>query len=280
MIIIFVCIGNFQEYILDNIKNLYLHDNKNIHVITEKDFFKNFNIFPEIKLIDKDDLDDFNFNNKSNLDKNFRNGFWHLCSLRLFYLYSYIEKHNIYNCIHIENDVLLYYNLDNILFNSDKLCVPFDCEWRVIPSVIYIPSPNNLKYILDNYDSDKNDMDNLAKHSENIIERLPIFNDINNVLSKNFNSYNIIFDAAAIGQYLGGVDERNIGGDTRGFVNETCLIKYNNYSFYWKKINNLYYPFININNELIQIFNLHIHSKKLNLFLSDNPIEKKFILET
>lgn len=279
MKIILISIGIFQEYILDNIKNLFLHNNKDITVITEKEYF-NYFIDYDIVLINKDDLDDLNFNNNSKLDKNFRNGFWHFCSLRLFYLYSYINKYNISNCLHIENDVLLYYNLNNILFKSDKICAVFDSEFRVIPSIIYIPSSDNLKYILDNYDFNKNDMENLGKFDENIIERLPIcipFENDNYSLSKNFYRYNLIFDAAAIGQYLGGVDERNISGDTRGFINETCIIKYNNYNFYWLKIENLYYPFIKINNEFIRIFNLHIHCKKLNLFLSNCPSETKFI---
>jgi len=276
MKVILISIGNFQEYILDNIKNLYLHNNKNITVITEKEYFEYFKDY-EIELIDRNTLDDFNFNNNSLLDKSFRNGFWHYCSLRLFYLYSYLNQYNIENCIHIENDVLIYYDLNNLLFSSDKICACFDCEWRVIPSILYIPKPCKLKYILDMYDNKLNDMENLGMYNENIIERLPIFNDINNILSKNFNNYNVIFDAAAIGQYLGGVDERNINGDTRGFINETCLIKYNNYTFFWEKIKNLYYPFIKIDNQNIRIFNLHIHSKKLFNFLSSNPIEIKYI---
>jgi hypothetical protein len=39
MKIIFVCVGNFQEYILDNIKNLKLFKNNDIVVITESKFF-------------------------------------------------------------------------------------------------------------------------------------------------------------------------------------------------------------------------------------------------
>ena len=163
------------------------------------------------------------------------------------------------------------------------MCVAFDCSYRVIPSVIYIPSYHKLKYIIDNYNFGLNDMQNLAGFNETILEKLPIFNlqnnddDEINKLTAHFYKYNLIFDAAAIGQYLGGVDERNIPGDTRGFVNETCLIKFDNYNFYWKKINELYYPFIEVNGNLIQIFNLHIHSKKLHNFLSNNPIEDKNI---
>ena len=272
MKVILISIGNFQEYILYNIKNLLLHGNNDITVITNLEFFSYFNKY-SIELIDYNTLDDLNYNKKSQLDRNFRNGFWYFASLRLFYLYSYIKKYNIEHCVHIENDVLVYENLD-ILTKKDFIYAPFDSYNRVIPSFIYIPNHETFKPVIDNYNNTLNDMENLAKF--NFIKSLPIIPIINNEIIKfneNFDEFNCIFDAAAIGQYLGGIDPRNQGGDTRGFINETCIIKYNNYKFYWVKENNLYNPFILINNKLIKIINLHIHSKQLQNFLSDKPHE-------
>ena len=54
-------------------------------------------------------------------------------------------------------------------------------------------------------------------------------------------------------------------------------LKYNNYNFYWIKTNNLYIPYILVNNILYPIANMHIHSKELYKFLSNNPLEDKFI---
>jgi hypothetical protein len=79
-----------------------------------------------------------------------------------------------------------------------------------------------------------------------------------------------IFDAAAIGQYVGGVDPRNCQGDTRGFVNETCVIKYADEGVViWKtEDDNVKRPFLQRNNhQVIPIFNLHIHSKALMLYV-------------
>jgi hypothetical protein len=281
MKIILVSAGNFQEYIIDNIKNLKLFGNKDIVVITEKRFFPLL-IDLSVTLVDTAELDDFNFNNHSKLDRNFRNGFWHLCSLRLFYLYSYINKNNIVNTIHLENDVLTYINFDNIIdnFKKKKIYATFDCDTRVIPGILFIPNALALKPIIDLYDFSLNDMQNLAKLDESIIEPLPIFPIIDlqiNKLNKNFIDFNFIFDGAAMGQYLGGVDKRNDNNETGGFINETCLIKYNNYIFNWIKINNLYVPHIFINGILIKIINLHIHSKELYKFMGDNPVENNFI---
>jgi hypothetical protein len=278
MKVILISIGNFQEYILYNIKNLLLHENSDITVITNNNFFEYFHEFPFIELIDCNTLDDLNYNNTSQLNRSFRNGFWYYASLRLFYLYSYIKKFNIEYCVHIENDVLIYENL-NKLPKKNFIYAPFDAIDRVIPSFIYIPNHMTFKPILDNYYYNLNDMENLAKFS--FIKSLPIIPIINNEVNKfneNFGDFNCIFDAAAMGQYLGGIDPRNQNGDTRGFINETCVIKYNNFKFYWIKENNLYKPFILINNNLIKIINLHIHSKQLQNFLSDNPIESNYLI--
>ena len=280
MQIILVCLKNFQSYILDNINNLLAFDNNDIHVITEVEFFNYFENLP-IKLVDCSKLDDFNYNLNSQLDRNFRNGFWYLCSLRFFYLYSYMKNNNLSDVIHLENDVLTYVNFNDFNFRNNKVYVTFDCETRVIPGIIYIPNYEAFKPIIENYNFNLNDMENLALESnENYIEQFPIFPIVDTIINKynkNFNEFNSIFDTAAIGQYLGGVDSRNISGDTRGFVNETCVIKYDVYKFVWIKTNSLYIPHIIINENLIRINNLHIHSKDLHNFLAINPIEDKFI---
>ena len=90
--------------------------------------------------VDKNDLDDLGFDSRSTLDKSFRNGFWHLCSLRFFYIYSYMKLFNIENVIHIENDVLLYKDINNYPFPTDRLSCVFDCYYRVVPSLTSIPN--------------------------------------------------------------------------------------------------------------------------------------------
>ena len=101
------------------------------------------------------------------------------------------------------------------------------------------------------------------------IDTLPIFITDNNtpehtLLTKNFYKYNAIFDGAAIGQYLGGIDPRNTSSkNTVGFINETCIIDYSKYKFEWCKNK----PYIIIKDIKYEIINLHIHSKNLKLFI-------------
>jgi hypothetical protein len=107
----------------------------------------------------------------------------------------------------------------------------------------------------------------------NLIKHFPIFINADDtdeentpeyqIVTQGFDKFNYIFDGAAIGQYLGGVDPANISGNTIGFVNETCIIKFNKYSFVWKDKK----PFIIIRGKEYPIFNLHIHSKNLKMFI-------------
>jgi len=273
--VILVSTGVFQDYIIYNIRQL-LYFRYNIIIIIEKEYFNKLNEFSNcknIKLIDSNDLHtDFDAN--SNLDKSFRDGFWHNCSKRLFLVYTCMKNLNLENCIHLENDVLLYYDFSNYKFDN-KIYLTNDSNIRCIPGIIYIPNYNLITNLINNYDYSKNDMDNMYKFYLNNKDSCITFPIINNnekydkidIFNENYELFNGIFDTAAIGQYLGGVDPRNIEGNTIGFINETCVVKYNNYQFTWiKNEDGFNFPYIIIDDKTIPIFNLHIHSKNLNKF--------------
>ena len=274
MKIVLVMLNNLQEYIFDNIQHLKNHNNNDITVITDKKFnslFENINI----NIINIEDLIPDYINMSSKLNNAYRNGFWELTSYRFKAIYEYMKQYNIINIIHIENDVVIYKNVDTIPFhNINKLLLTMDSENRCIPGLMFIPTANILKKCLDIFNPNLNDMQNFSNCYYNLsdyIDTLPIFienneNNITKMITKNFKYYNCIFDAAAIGQYLGGVDPRNMSGDTKGFVNETCVINYSKYTFIWKKENNKKIPYIIINNIEYPIVNLHIHCKDLKSF--------------
>ena len=275
MKIVLVMLNNLQEYIFDNIQHLKNHNNNDITVITDKKFnslFENINI----NIINIEDLIPDYINMSSKINNTYRNGFWELTSYRFKAIYEYMKQYNIINIIHIENDVVIYKNVDTIPFhNINKLLLTMDSENRCIPGLMFIPTANILKKCLDIFNPNLNDMQNFSNCYYNLsdyIDTLPIFienneNNITKMITKNFKYYNCIFDAAAIGQYLGGVDPRNMSGDTKGFVNETCVINYSKYTFIWKKENNKKIPYIIINNIEYPIVNLHIHCKDLKSFI-------------
>lgn len=275
MKVVLVMLNNLQSYIFDNIQHLKHHDNKDIIVITDKKFntlFEN----SSINMINVEDLIPDYANVVSKINNSFRKGFWKLTSYRFTAIYEYMKQHYINNIIHIENDVLIYKNVNNINFhNTNKLLLTMDSKNRCIPGLMFIPTNEILKKCLDRFNSSFNDMQNFSKcyyELNDCIDTLPIFlddneNDVTKMITKHFKHYNCIFDAAAIGQYLGGIDPRNKSGDTRGFVNETCVIDYSKYTFIWNIENDKKIPYIVVNNNEYPIVSLHIHCKDLNTFI-------------
>ena len=288
--IILITIGVFQDYLIDNIRNLKDFNNTNITLIIDDDLIKDaHSILKTINVIPTSKININDFESKNRLGTSFRQGFEKNTTKRLFYLYYYMKQFNRSNCIHIENDNHIYIDVDKLNFRDDRLYLTRDSDNRCIAGFMYIPKFNLLDNLINNYIYHCNDMinlDNFQKNNQDICIHLPLLKqninyDINDELTSEYKNFSCIFDACAIGQYLGGVDPRNISGDTTGFINETCRIDYNKYKFYWKKIDNTYFnsytPHILIDDEYIPIINLHIHSKRLNEFMGSKPLQNKYI---
>ena len=236
-------------------------------------------------------------NNLPDEIKQFRNSFWISTTTRFFYIESFMEIFNISDSYHIENDIMIYEHLDRIPIKKDKMYMVKDAPNRVVPSILFIPNSLHLnklnKHIIKSLSQSTqllNDMDLLGSYSADHIAYFPFdFIDDNN-------SY--IMDGAAIGQYLGGIDPRNIpitdnnkqseeliriNNPTRGFINETCNFKPNSIIIFKKNVyvDNLKIPIelfygqkeeYNVN-KIKQINNLHIHSKQLYQFSSLNSLK-------
>lgn len=276
---------NYQEYILDNIQHLLNIGCRDIAVITDKKFskhFKKFNIpieYPEI-YDDKylKNADDYIKNNRK-----FRGGYWHFTSYRFTILYLYMKKRKIGNILHLENDVLLYENPDKIKWhNKSKILITMDTYGICTPGIMYIPNPDILKKLIDNFSvylyGTLNDMASIGKcfHEMDILDTLPLFidsdeyikNEKTEFIVKNYKKYNCIFDARAIGQLLGGRDYYyRVHQKYEPYINKDCKIPYNNYKIIWKDMNKIKRPFIIIDNKEYRIMNLHIHCKKLCRFV-------------
>jgi hypothetical protein len=275
MKIVLVMLNNLQSYIFDNIQQLKNYDNNNITVITDKKFNTIFSNI-DIDIINIEDLIPNYINIISKMSNTFRNGFWQLTSYRFTAIYEYMKQYNIKDIIHIENDILIYKNIDTIKFhNMHKLLLTMDSKNRCIPGLMFIPNDEILKKCIDNFNPSLNDMQNFSicyyKLNE-YIDTLPIFledniNDVTEMITKNFKYYEVIFDAAAVGQYLGGIDPKIKSGDTRGFINETCIIDYSKYTFIWKNDNGKKIPYIIVNCNEYPIVNLHIHCKDLKRYM-------------
>lgn len=277
--VVLVCTGVFQTYINDCIEQLILWANK-VTVLTERKFFQ---------LIRKAELIDINTISTEEtkkicgslkLDNQFRGGFWLHCMTRFFYLLDYMKSKKIERIVHIENDIMVYTNVSSLTEKLDKMSIVLDGD-RGIASFMFIPNEQSLEKCLTLYQEGKNDMEWLGRISRDMKEEVNILPIIHKgeKLSSLYDKMEGIFDAAAMGQYIGGVDPRNIPGDTIGLISNECIIKYNLFSFRWKKINDLWVPFLidKQTDREIRIYNLHIHSKRLSSFMSTNPEQNRII---
>lgn len=278
MEVVLVMLNTFQEYILDAVQCLRKFNNHKVVVLTDCVMI---NIFQErnIKVVAVEGFMQTYKEYKQNLANTYRDGFWQLASYRFKILEAYMRHHRKKSIVHIENDVLVYKNLSELnLQQSNKILLTMDSRTRCIPGIMYIPNVDLLQQCVSYFKEELNDMDNWGRcYNElpHIVDTFPIFPTDNSspeieTITKNYSQYNCIFDAAAIGQYLGGVDPRNAKGDTSGFVNESCLINYSKYNIIWKTdpTANMLAPFLQVNSQDIPIVNLHIHCKELKKFLN------------
>jgi hypothetical protein len=228
--------------------------------------------------------------------------FWKYTIERFFYLEEMMNTHNLQNVFHLENDTMLYRDVTRLLpvflENYKGMGVTLDCDYRCIPGLVFVRDLHSLglfnQYAAATAGPNKNDMQLLADfvsviQDDEVIQTLPVllpeydrplrnlvgFTSLRRTLYTNhFDKFHGIFDAAALGQYLGGISPRNTRQPhtTVGFINETCIFQSNFLEFTWEtNENSLRAPFARYEDAESRhpVFTLHIHSKNLAQFLSD-----------
>lgn len=238
------------------------------------------------------------FLKKTKLDKDGYGGLWLYSSERFFYLWELMEKYELQDLFHIETDVMLYFSIEELLpifqtIYPGKIGTTFDNDERAIPGFLYISSKEPLErlvcFMAESATMNLTDMAVLSRfrwgNNEYYAKPLPIIfpqyvqdhplisqrGDQTKLPIKYFESFfsfNSIFDAACIGQYLGGDSPRN-GNKNPGFINESSLINPSYFTYVWEKDEHKrLVPYIIYKDTKIRINNLHIHSKNLSAFLS------------
>lgn len=233
----------------------------------------------------------------STLDRNNSNGFWFYASERFLYLDDFMQQFNVEHVFHLESDNMLYVDLSELMpvfiEKYPGIAATFDNDDRCIPGFVYIANKevmHELAQCFAHYACHgKSDMEVLAIfkkiHGSGVIENLPIIIDSYRkkfglksttgrvpldrfAYSKNLNDFNSVFDAAALGQYLGGKDKIHKDPEP-GFINESCLFNPSRCSYIWqvdackRKV-----PYIVFGHEVYRINNFHVHSKDLKKFSS------------
>jgi len=311
--LVYIHIGKkLPEYIYDSVyQSLIVNKNVCIYVLIDDTLLSEFNkrvsefnltdhrdfvpnvISVPLSIVTGPSIDRFNCLSKQLPAgmTSFRDGFWISTTSRFFYIQQFMQTFRLTDVFHMENDIMLYEDLVSVyqtLECKDTIYMVQDNPRRVIPSILFIPNSDTIQkltdFILDRYTTATgflNDMDLLGSYPDK--KEFPF----NMRTSDSF----LIFDGAAIGQYLGGVDPNNLpkGANDREdqlkkmcnpskrFVNESCDFKIADDLLFFRKsviLNHIKHPIelvyakLNTDDNIKQIANLHIHSKQLYQFSS------------
>ena len=224
-------------------------------------------------------------------DSKYRDGFWIKTTERFFVLEQFATKYAIQSLFHAELDNLVF-NIAGLASRLDQLgsglFCPRDSFNRGIASLIYINNCQALTELnalaVDNHLAEKNDMmllGYLLSHSRHFFS-LPTESSLQDQQPGDWEAVsptasNGIFDAAAIGQFLFGIDPRS--GPMvllNGFENENkcCDLWRLTYEI---SISDRNFTIRNKDNGIaFNLFNIHVHSKLFNLLV--NPLKLQKIL--
>lgn len=233
-----------------------------------------------------------------------RGGFWRYVVERFFLIQEFMQQTGEKNLLHFEYDNLIYADINDYaekfqqLSGAKKILLPADGDTRCIAGIMFIPNAESLKEFCKFYNMHctirvKNDMlafsdfidsrpefcgtlpvvpQSYTAGKSELVSQKGIKHTKLDRFSAGADDFQILFDAATYGQFVGGIDQRNVDGsakDTSGFINPDSAFNMNDFSIEWKEIDGFQKPFIIYKNETLPLFNLHIHSKKLCLYRSD-----------
>jgi hypothetical protein len=226
----------------------------------------------------------------------FRDGFWLKSLERFFVLEQYIHRGKIEHIFHAELDQLLF-RADQLLEKLDTadqrgLFFPFHNQKSAVASVFYCNDHKALRSLLDF--SCKGDifpnemalMANWAAINPTLVHALPTMalsvNHINNLLNESNSGLGVndiggVVDAAQLGQWVGGIDPRNVS------IREVPMTKFvdapgemllsrdqlSRFKFNLNSEGNLIGKFDELFS--VNIYNLHLHSKVHKYLLNSDP---------
>ena len=305
MNIILIHIGNKKiDYIVNTFYQLLKYKNKNIFFLANKKIINQLKLYKICKKIKFYNLDKVEisknhkvFLKKNNLDKKFGDGFWLKTLERFFFIESFCNKMKFKNIIHLENDVLIFDNLEKyekIFVKNFNIGMTLLNKNLCVPGFLFFKNYKNLnflcEYIVSKYrfffqKKNKNDMRIFAEMynefkniKKNKIRLLPTMNsDLGKLVNCDlkdkkpfydyYKKFGVIFDACAIGQKIGGLDPK-FHKFKGSYINPFNIFDISDVEIIIKKNNKYKKPFLKINKKLVPILNVHMHSKKTNFFLN------------
>jgi hypothetical protein len=224
------------------------------------------------------------FRNSTSLDATWRGGFWRSTTERLFILEDWMRWAGVSECIHFENDNMVYVDIAELLpalRNGAGISTTFQGQGatldqiRMCFSVLYCNSVDAISNFLFTLAARPENTDEMQRGGQywadtpeecSVLPTAPV--DVK-LVSENYRSwyenpeFPCLFDASAHGQFLGGEDPRN-GSQGPGFVNLDTDFRTDQFLYGWRRELGLRYPtLLDRNGREWRIANLHIHCKRL-----------------
>jgi hypothetical protein len=217
-------------------------------------------------------------------------GYWCVTAARLFFIYEFCLNNNVTKFFHFENDIMLYESLDSIEnvieknnLYSNQISITRGTNNKIMTGFMYVDNLETLNHLLTeitNYLDSKLDLFSFGVDHLNEMALLHVYQQLNpdklvnlpifpnNNINQDFELFKSVFDPATYGQFLDGTP-----GDPGVSILPDSIIgdefKNNpNIQIQFEVIDGNKIPFITHNDINNKINSLHIHSKRLNLFLS------------
>ena len=236
-----------------------------------------------------------NLKSEDRFDLKFRKGYWQFVKERFFYIEELIQREGLIDSISMEYDVLVYVNLDPLFkklrASHQTLRFVKDNEKWGNPALLYLPNLDIIhkynEFLVTMIHCGLSDMDCLVAYEKlnptevhyfPCLTKETTLSKPNRVsvwghtttnpafLYEDASYFGCVFDSLAVGQWVGGVDPRNTGGQkvTR-HVNEGTLYTVNEVGLEWVKIQSKWVPIF----DGCILATIHVHSKALSHLLSD-----------
>jgi|SRR5579862_2596235 len=205
---------------------------------------------------------------------------------RFFYLDEFIKERDLHDVFHLENDIMLYVNLDDLLPIFKKnypgmIAATFENDTRCVPGFMYISDPQPLATLVQSFptcmDQWNTDMFLIARFKNQyrkvLIDYLPTippeYTHDHVLRSKetecyynHFEDFHSVFDASSFGIFLGGWDSTFHQESSPNAINYNSIIDLAYFSIEWKKdAEGRRIPYIEYKGKSLPINNLHISNK-------------------
>lgn len=193
-------------------------------------------------------------------------GFWHKTCERIFYVAEYANQQKLERFIHTENDVLMYYDYETLINNIDNnfyatIMSATQATFAIVNIPKYIYITNLCQFFLEMMKYGEQEL--LRQFNDHISEMSLLRAAMNEGIIDTFDilpleNVKLVFDPGSYGQFLGGTNNFHEPGftDDKHYIgqfirNGQLRVEFNDVP--------------SVNN--VPVFNLHIHSKKLENFV-------------